>query len=170
MKRRNGLLEHGKASTDNTKLVLAKPLTFMNDSGRAVHSLRGLYPFAWQEMVVVYDDIDLPLGDVRVRAHGSAGTHKGMKSVLAATGTFEFPRVRIGIDQPGRSRDIIHYVLTPLHGEALETLQIAADRAADAVQMIVNKGIVETMNEYNRRANSLLPGSAGRLNIHKEDK
>jgi peptidyl-tRNA hydrolase, PTH1 family len=161
MRRKSGLLEHDKIMMDSTTLVLAKPLTFMNDSGRAIHSLTGMYRFDWQEMVVVYDDIDLKLGEVRVRARGSAGTHKGMKSVLAAAGTSEFPRIRIGIDQAGRTRDIIRYVLTPLSGEAWDLFQDAVARAAGAVQSIISNGIESTMNEYNRRANSLLPDSSG---------
>ncbi len=158
MKRRSGTLEHGKVSLAGTPLVLARPLTYMNDSGRAVHALRSLYAFDLAEMVVVYDDVDLPLGEVRVRARGSAGTHKGMKSVLAATGSPEFPRVRIGIDRPGRSRDIVHYVLAPLRGDAWQALQESSARAADAVRTIVQSGVTDAMNAYNRRANSLLPG------------
>ncbi len=88
-------------------------MTYMNESGLVLHKLKKMVPFDYARMLVIYDDIDLPLGDIRIRERGSAGTHKGMKSIIQHSGTQEFPRLRIGIKNPGRqAANIVHYVLT----------------------------------------------------------
>jgi len=141
------------------QFLLAKPLTYMNDSGRGVRRLQQIFGFAFADMILVYDDMDTDLGEIRIREKGSAGTHKGMKSVIACSGTQEFPRVRIGIRRPEASiRDKVKYVLTPFRGAALERLCEGVSRAADAVADIAGNGIHHAMNSYNRRTSSLLLG------------
>ncbi len=132
-------------------------MTYMNESGVAVHKLRRMFDFELARMLVIYDDIDLPLGSVRLRERGSAGTHKGMRSVIQHAGSPEFPRLRIGIQGAGpKPADIIHYVLTPLRGKPLRLLQEGVARAADAAQSVIESDIHSTMNIFNRRKNSLL--------------
>jgi PTH1 family peptidyl-tRNA hydrolase len=138
-------------------VVLAKPMTFMNESGLAVQKLRRMFTFEAERLLVVYDDVDLPLGGIRLREKGSAGTHKGMKSVIQHLGTTEFPRLRIGIQGCGRrNADIVRYVLTPLKGKPLAMLGRGIERAADAAQAFLEAGIHCAMNIFNRRNDSLL--------------
>jgi len=132
-------------------------MTYMNESGMAVQKLCRMFDFEPARMLVIYDDIDLPLGGVRLRERGSAGTHKGMRSVIQHVGSQEFPRLRIGIQGAGaKPVDIVRYVLTPLRGKPFILLQEGAARAADAVQSVLETDIHSTMNIFNRRKDSLL--------------
>ena len=152
-----GILQFKKTRINGHEVVLAKPMTYMNESGLAVQKLRRMFDFDLPSMLVIYDDIDLPLGHIRIREKGSAGTHKGMKSVIQHSGSQDFPRLRIGIQSPGRqSADIVHYVLTPLKGKKFEMLQEGVAKAADAALAILENDIHSTMNIFNRRKNSLL--------------
>jgi len=132
-------------------------MTYMNESGQAVAKLRRMFALDAGELLVIYDDIDLPLGGVRLRERGSAGSHKGMRSILQHLGSQEFPRLRIGI-RPERPEvgDLVRYVLTPLRGRPLASLRAGAERAADAAEDILQEDIHHVMNRYNRRNNSLL--------------
>ena len=154
-----GLLQFKKARIGGREVVLAKPMTYMNESGLAVHKLRRMFDFELSSMLVVSDDIDLPLGSIRIRAKGSAGTHKGMKSVIQHAGAQDFPRLRIGIRPAAGGRaadDIVRYVLTPLRGKAYQLFQEGIVLAADAAQAFLESDIHSTMNIFNRRKNSLL--------------
>lgn len=152
-----GMLQFKKTRINGHEVVLAKPMTYMNESGLAVQKLRRMFVFDLPSMLVIYDDIDLPLGGIRVREKGSAGTHKGMKSVIQHVGGQDFPRLRIGIQSPGRQpADIVHYVLTPLKGRKFDLLQEGVAKAADAAQAILETDIHSAMNIFNRRKNSLL--------------
>ncbi len=118
-----GMLQFKKTRINGHEVVLAKPMTYMNESGIAVHKLQRMFDFDLANMLVIYDDIDLPLGDVRIREKGSAGTHKGMKSVIQHSGSQDFPRLRIGIQGPGRqAADIVHYVLAPAPGQEIRSV------------------------------------------------
>lgn len=141
----------GEGSIAGEPVALAKPLTFMNLSGRAVRPLMHRYSLTPEQVIVVYDDADLPLGKIRLRARGSAGGHGGLKSIIASLGSSEFPRVRIGI---GRSAggDMIDHVLSRFgHGER-PVVEAAIERAADAVEAIVTHGIEAAMNRFNAPA------------------
>jgi PTH1 family peptidyl-tRNA hydrolase len=152
-----GMLQFKKSRINGHDVVLAKPMTYMNESGLAVQKLRRMFDFDLSTMLVVYDDIDLPLGSIRVREKGSAGTHKGMKSVIQHCGRQDFPRLRIGIQGSGpKSTDIVRYVLTPLRGKAYNIFQEGIVQAADAAQVFLENDIHSTMNIFNRRKNSLL--------------
>jgi PTH1 family peptidyl-tRNA hydrolase len=151
------LLQYKKTQLCGQPVVLAKPMTYMNESGQAVQKLKKMFTFDYSRMLVIFDDIDLPLGDIRIRERGSAGTHKGMKSVIQHSGTQEFPRLRIGIQNPGRkAANIIHYVLTSFRGEKNEIFKLGILQAADAAEAILETDILSTMNTFNRRKNSLL--------------
>jgi PTH1 family peptidyl-tRNA hydrolase len=151
------ILQYRKTTICGQTIVLAKPMTYMNESGLAVQKLKKMYAFDYAQMLVIYDDIDLPLGHIRIRERGSAGTHKGMKSIIQHSGSQEFPRLRIGIQNPGqKTSNIIHYVLTSFRGEKNEIFKLGILQAADAAEAILERDIHSTMNTFNRRKNSLL--------------
>jgi PTH1 family peptidyl-tRNA hydrolase len=129
-------------------VALVKPLTFMNLSGRAVAPQLSKHSLQPNDLLVVYDDADLPLGKIRLRARGSAGGHGGLKSIIASLGSSEFPRVRIGI---GRSSggDLVDHVLGGFRGTERELIDQALDRAADAVEYALAHGVEAAMNRFN---------------------
>ena len=120
------------------KIRILKPTTFMNLSGEAVKSAMVKYKAAPEEMLIVYDDIDLPLGKTRAREKGSAGTHNGMRSVTSLCG--ELPRLRVGIGRPHEEEDLASYVLRKAGKEASELLGAAAERAAQAIERYLASG------------------------------
>ncbi len=151
------ILQYKKTTICGQALILVKPMTYMNESGLVLPKLNRMFAFDYAQMLVIFDDIDLPLGHIRIRERGSAGTHKGMKSIIQHSGTQEFPRLRIGIHNPGRKvSNIIHYVLTALRGEKNEIFKTGIMQAADAAEAILKTDIHNTMNTFNRRKNSLL--------------
>lgn len=130
------------------KVMLAKPQTFMNLSGEAVARLMRYYGVAPRDLLVIYDDMDLPVGKLRIREAGSSGGHKGMVSIIAAIGTEAFPRLRIGIGRP-RALDATGHVLGRFDAADEPAVAEALGRAADAVETILSEGIVAAMNRYN---------------------
>ncbi|HEY5791651.1 MAG TPA: aminoacyl-tRNA hydrolase [Chthoniobacterales bacterium] len=126
---------------------LAKPTTFMNDSGRAIQSLAAYYRIQPAEILAVFDDFALPLGQVRLRKSGSSGGHNGLKSLCLHLGTSEIPRLRIGIGSPNRPTH--DYVLDTFAPEELPVLERAVIRAADCVEAILTTGLEPAMNQFN---------------------
>jgi PTH1 family peptidyl-tRNA hydrolase len=131
------------------EFLLAKPRTFMNLSGFAVAEFANYRNVEPGDLLVVIDDVDLPLGRMRARARGSAGTHNGMKSVVAQLGTTEFPRLRIGVGRGDRRRDLADYVLAKFDAAEAAALNDIVTRAADAAEMFAAEGIEQVMNRYN---------------------
>ena len=131
------------------KLVLAKPQTYMNLSGESVRALVGWYRLKATDFVVIHDDLDLPLGRIRIRESGSAGGHKGMQSIISWLKTQEIARIRIGVGHPSEE-ETIDYVLAQFRRDEKPVIQDACLRAADAVETILREGIVAAMNKYNR--------------------
>ena len=132
------------------KVIIARPLTYMNASGRAVRQLMSRYKLTPAEMVVIYDDYDLPKGHVRIRPSGSAGTHNGMRSVIAETGISDFARIRIGIRDEAVNIPIINYVLCDVKKEDYELFSSACRRAAEAaVALARGERIDLVMGRYN---------------------
>jgi len=129
---------------------LLEPTTFMNRSGKAVWGAMRKWRIAPEDVVVIYDDVDLDFGDIRVRSKGSGGTHNGMKSVLEWLQTKGFPRVRVGIGPKPADEDIIEFVLGDFSGQEHLKLEKVVERAADAVESIFSVGTERTMNEFNR--------------------
>jgi len=121
-------------------LILAKPTTFMNLSGEAVAKIMNFYKIPLENLIVVYDDVDLPLGKIRVRENGSAGTHNGMKSIIEHMGTEAFKRIRIGIESRGESspkqQDLTSFVLSPYKAEELKTLHSALKEAISELKKL----------------------------------
>ena len=133
------------------EVALAKPHTAMNLSGLAVRDLLERIECGPQQMIVLYDDVALPWGMLRVRERGTAGSHNGLKSVIGTIGTSEFPRVRLGIQPDHPVGDLAAYVLRPMRKADLEFAGEMADQAAEAVVMIITRGIAHAMNRFNRR-------------------
>jgi PTH1 family peptidyl-tRNA hydrolase len=147
-KRANALLAEGNLGGE--KIVLVKPQTFMNNSGQAISALRSWYKIEpAQELLVVYDDMDIPFGKLRIRQQGSPGTHNGMRSIVAQLGGNAFPRLRVGIDPPPGKMDVAAYVLSRFNKQEEEELPTLRDTVADALELTVREGIVAAMNKYN---------------------
>ena len=130
-------------------VALAKPRTFVNRSGQAATSLLGLYRAPPTDLVVVYDDMDLPVGRLRVRSRGSAGGHNGMRSIIEAVGTGDFTRVRIGIGRPPSGKDEVDYVLGTISPEERGRVEGAVERGAQAVVCILAEGVEVAMERFN---------------------
>ena len=139
----------GEGRIGGERVVLAAPQTYMNLSGQSVVELLRWYKAHAKHLIVVYDDVDLPQGRLRVRAGGSAGTHNGMRNIVYLTGRDDFPRVRIGIGKPEPGRDLAAYVLGKYPPEARQAMFDAFLRAADAVQAIVTDGAEAAMARFN---------------------
>ena len=129
--------------------MLAKPLTFMNNSGEAVAALARYYDVAFGDLLVVVDEVALPFGRLRARARGSAGGHNGLKSVIARLGTTEFPRLRLGVGRGDARRDLADHVLSKFEADEQSALGEFIARAADAAEMFAVEGIEKVMNTYN---------------------
>ncbi len=133
-------------------VLLAKPQTFMNLSGQAVGRLSRAHEIPPDQILVVYDDLDLPLGRLRLRPEGGSGGHKGMHSILEVLGTPLFPRLRVGIDRPPGRMDPADYVLQPFSDEEKPILTEAVERAVAAIECWLAEGIVAAMDRFNRPA------------------
>jgi len=131
-----------------TPWMLAKPLTYMNRSGDAVSALSRYYDVAGQDVLVVVDDVDLMFGRLRARADGTAGTHNGLRSIVARMGT-DFCRLRLGVGRGDMRRDLADHVLSTFETGERADLELFIARAADAAEMFVAEGIVKVMNVYN---------------------
>jgi PTH1 family peptidyl-tRNA hydrolase len=132
-------------------VMIVKPLTFMNLSGRAVGDLVRFYKVAAaSDVLIVVDDVALPTGRLRVRARGSAGGHNGLRSIIEGLGTEEFPRLRVGVGRGDPGRTLKDHVLARVAADDRATLREAALKAADAAEAFVASGLAAAMNEYNR--------------------
>jgi len=140
----------GEARLATDKVLLVKPQTYMNNSGEAVAALVRYYRVEPADLLVIYDDMDLPVGKIRLRTKGGAGTHNGMRSIIDWLGTEEFARLRVGIDRPSTG-DWADYVLAPFQEEELTALRQALEAAEEAALTFVRAGIVRAMNEFNQK-------------------
>lgn len=130
-------------------VLLAEPTTFMNLSGGAVRHLLSYYKITHPELLVVVDDVDLPLGRLRIKERGSAGGHKGLKSIIEQLGTDEFPRLRIGVGRSPWVEDLRDHVLSRFQPEEEDRIELAVKQAADAADLFVTDGINKVMNRFN---------------------
>jgi len=137
------------------KLLLARPGTFMNLSGKSLACLVHKHHIPLSDLLVVYDDLDLPLGKIRLRQSGSSGGHKGMNSIISALGSEDFPRIRVGIGRPqteGQSIDedaIVNYVLNDFSPEEEATIKPVIARVSEAIDCFLTQGIKAAMNKFN---------------------
>ena len=141
----------GKAVIGGQKVILLKPQTYMNSSGESIRAAADYYKVPPEDILVVYDDISLAPGQLRIRAKGSAGGHNGIKSIIAHLGTQEFPRVKVGIGEKPPRMDLADYVLGHFSSGEKKIMEEAAKEAADAICEIVNVWIEQAMNDHNRR-------------------
>ena len=141
----------GKGVIEGQKVLLVKPQTYMNSSGESIRAAADYYKVDPEDILIVYDDISLAPGQLRIRAKGSAGGHNGIKSIIAHLGTQEFPRVKVGVGEKPSRMDLADYVLGHFSKEEQATMDDAVKEAADAVCEIVNVGIAQAMNDHNRK-------------------
>ena len=143
-----------EARVSDCPVLLAKPQTFMNLSGKSVRRLSRSLGVPPERILVIYDDLDLPLGRLRLRAEGSSGGHKGIRSIIDTLGTQAFPRLRVGIDRPPGRMDPVDYVLEPFDRDQKPLLAEAVARAAAAVECWLAEGIIAAMDRFNAPATS----------------
>ena len=141
----------GEGRIGAERVVLAKPDTFMNNSGWAARDLVNWYKCENSELIVIYDDIDIPVGTLRIREGGSSGTHNGMRSIIYQLGFDDFPRVRVGIGHPDGQRNLVSHVLGAPDAEEKELLLAAMNSAADAEELIVHGELREAQARFNKR-------------------
>ena len=138
-----------EARIGTEKVLLVKPLTYMNESGRAVGPLMSWYKLAPEDLIVVHDDMDIPAGTIRIRRKGSAGGHNGMKSILYHVGDENFPRLRIGIGRPLPGWTVVKHVLAPFSEEDVPKIREAIAYLLPALECVVTDGVDLAMNRYN---------------------
>jgi len=146
----------GTAEVAGTKIVLAKPQTFMNLSGESVSALVRRYKLSAKDILVIYDDLDLPLGKIRIREKGSSGGHNGLKSIISHLGTQDFPRIRVGISPAEGSDgttapevDAIEHVLSDFTEAEKTVMRGVYVKVAAAIECVLTEGIAAAMNKYN---------------------
>jgi PTH1 family peptidyl-tRNA hydrolase len=146
--RRRFNAEVAEGEVAGERVAVIKPQTFMNSSGEAVSKFFSFYKVAPQDLLVIYDDLDLPLGKLRLRPRGSAGGHHGMESIIARIGTTDFPRLRVGIGRPNPDADIDH-VLGEFAGDEFRIIDETLERGVRAIDVWLAEGIAPAMNKYN---------------------
>ena len=142
-----GLSEVG--TIEGQKVILVKPQTYMNLSGECVKPFVDFYKIEKENILVIYDDMDIEPGKIKIRKKGSAGGHNGMKSIIQMIGTEEFPRIRVGIGRPIHKGDEINYVIGAIPEEELKRLDEGTEKAQKAVEEILKNGVDSAMNKYN---------------------
>jgi len=142
-----------KTDYQDHKIILAKPQTFMNLSGQAVGSIMKFYQIPLENLLVVYDDVDLPFGKIRLRPTGGSAGQKGVASIIDRLGTNEFPRLRLGIGRPPGRMKAESYVLRDFSKEDVEFLPEFLDRGVEAALTFIQEGLVTAMNRYNSHVN-----------------
>ena len=142
----------GKGIINGQKVILVKPQTFMNLSGESIRPLADYFKTEVKhEVIIIYDDIDLDPGHIRVRERGSAGGHNGMKSIINHLGTEEFLRVRVGVGEKPKGYDLADYVLGHFSSEERELLDEGMIKAVNAIEMMIDGRVNDAMNEYNKK-------------------
>ncbi len=140
----------GEGFINGEKVLLVKPQTYMNLSGESLREVMSFYKEDMSHLIVIYDDIDIGIGSLRIRKKGSAGTHNGMRSIIYQLNSEDFPRIRVGIGSENRG-DLVDYVISGFKGEDVKIIENSIVRAADAAYCIVEKGIDIAMGEYNKK-------------------
>ena len=152
----------GEARIGLEKVLLVKPQTYMNESGRSLGPLMNFYKLEPEDLIVVHDDMDIPAGTIRIRKKGSAGGHNGIKSILAHIGDEHFSRVRIGIGRPLPGWTVVNHVLAPFPEEDAKQVAGAIEYLIPAVECIVNEDADKAMNQYN-------PKKAKKAKVQKKE-
>lgn len=140
---------YGTGEIEGNKVILLKPQTYMNLSGEAARDFMNFYKLSPENIIVIYDDLDINPGIIKIRKKGGPGTHNGMKSVVSEIKTEEFSRIRIGIGNPEYKNDLLNFILTRIPDEEYKILCDAQENATKAVVEIIKNGIDTAMNKYN---------------------
>lgn len=138
---------YGEGFIANEKVMLLKPNTYMNLSGESIREVINFYKLTNEQIIVIYDDISLDIGRIRLREKGSAGGHNGIKSIISHLGSDNFPRIKMGVGQP--NVDLVNYVLGKFTKEEMEILKYSIDAATKAVEDIIRSDVKQAMNKYN---------------------
>lgn len=140
---------YGIGTIEEEKVILCKPQTYMNLSGNAIIEIMNFYKLPIENIIVIYDDIDTKVGNIKIKKKGSSGGHNGMKSIIHNLNTEEFARVRIGIGSPEERENLIEYVISKISSEEYKKLQEGIKKGADAIKELLQNGIDITMNKFN---------------------
>jgi len=140
---------YGVGSIAGEKVILLKPLTYMNLSGESIRPIMDYYNVGIEDLVVIYDDLDLPVGKIRLRQKGSSGGHNGIKSTIQHVGTEKFNRIRVGIDRPKNGMSVPDYVLGKFSKEEMDILETIIKKCADACGQWCEEPFLQVMNKYN---------------------
>ena len=143
----NGAVGEGMYAGE--KILLVKPQTFMNLSGNCVQEIVSFYKVNPEDIIVIYDDIDIEFGQIRIRPNGSPGTHNGMRNITERLQTQNFPRIRVGAGKPKDGQQLYEFVLSQFDEEEIEIMQNSIKNAADAVIEIIKNGLLKAMNQFN---------------------
>lgn len=139
----------GDGFCGSEKVMLVKPQTYMNLSGNSIKQIVDFYKLELDKLIVIYDDIDIPIGKIKVKPSGSSGTHNGMRNIVSMLSSEDFTRVRIGTDKPKYNMNLADYVLMPLTKDEEQALEPAINNSAKAVERIINANVQIAMNEFN---------------------
>jgi len=139
----------GSGSINDKKVILLKPQTFMNLSGESVREAVDFYKIDLDQVLIIYDDIDLAPGKIRIKKNGGPGTHNGMRSIVQHLGTENFARLRVGIGKPTYNTDLVEYVIGYINSEDKELLEKGVDLAVEAIDTIMTENLDSAMNKYN---------------------
>lgn len=141
----------GRGVIEGMKVILAKPQTYMNLSGESIREIADFYKIDPENMIIIYDDISLDVGRLRIRKKGSAGGHNGIKNIIAHLGTDVFPRIKVGVGEKPQGWDLADYVLSKYSKEEQQALREASDDVIGAVKLMVMDNIDAAMNQYNAK-------------------
>ena len=139
----------GEVTLGGQRVLVVKPQTYMNLSGEAVKLAGGFYKIPPDHILVLYDDVSLPLGKLRIRASGSAGGHNGIKNIIAHLGTDAFPRIKVGVGAPQREDGLVDWVIGSFTASERKVVDAAIERALDAAECVIEKGVSEAQNRFN---------------------
>ena len=140
----------GEGKIKGEKIIIAKPLTFVNESGPSLKEIKAHYQLNLKDIIVISDDADLPLGRIRIAKRGRSGGHKGLKSIIQSLETENFPRLRVGIGRPPKKMSLKDYVLEEFTPLEWETMKLIIQKATLAIETVLTQGLDEAMQEYNR--------------------
>ena len=139
----------GEVTLGGQRVLVVKPQTYMNLSGEAVKLAGGFYKIPPERILVLYDDVSLPLGKLRIRASGSAGGHNGIKNIIAHLGTDAFPRIKVGVGAPQQEDGLVDWVIGSFTAAERKVVDAAIDKALDAAACVIEKGVSEAQNRFN---------------------
>ena len=141
---------YGEGRIAGEKVFLVKPTTYMNNSGQAVRALADFYKIPVENIIVIFDDIDIPFGSIRIKSKGSGGTHNGMKSIVNHLSSKDFPRLKVGVGSKLEGQNLANFVLSKFSNDEKRTIEDSISNASKAIETIISKDLDMAMNEYNK--------------------